>query len=236
MAQQLESTMRTSKSPAQRTAPSTAQGTAPSTAQRTISSSCVKASCARPEYALRKGLTSIRISARARTLSGFERLGRFGGSRASMGLGTWVEPDHPQIKVSQWPKMPWLKIEKSGHFVSRRPCAGEVSPNGTIIRTLEPMIEPMNEPINKPMKLPTRQSSSAQMVSKFAKAPCAGGEGRWQSKNLLRGPQWRALSPGYKKIPSVGVLPAGRPPYGARGPSLETGTSLGGKLGHPRSF
>jgi len=39
-----------------------------------------------------------------------------------MGLGTWVERDHPQIKVSQWPKMPWLKNEKSGHFVSRRPC------------------------------------------------------------------------------------------------------------------
>src|SRR5579864_2542226 len=53
-------------------APRTAPGTAPSPVQRTISSSCAKARCARSKQLFGKGLTSTRISAHARTLSGFE--------------------------------------------------------------------------------------------------------------------------------------------------------------------
>jgi len=61
-------TNRTALGTAQRTAPSTAQGTA----QRTISSSCIKARGAHAEHQFYKGLTSTRMSALARTLSGFE--------------------------------------------------------------------------------------------------------------------------------------------------------------------
>jgi len=66
----------TAQRAAQGTAPSTALGTAPSTAQgtaqRSISSSCVKARCARSQHLLDKGLTPSGMSARARTWSGFE--------------------------------------------------------------------------------------------------------------------------------------------------------------------
>ena len=77
-------TMRTNKSPsnrpapspapgtAQRIAPGTAQGAAPRTAHRSISSSCANARRAHSEGHFCKRLTSTRMSARARTLSGFE--------------------------------------------------------------------------------------------------------------------------------------------------------------------
>src|SRR5579864_5576357 len=91
---------------------------------------------------------------------------------------------------------PGLKIENSGHFVSRRPRERRhLRQNMTIMSTHEPM----NQPIHEPMKPSTHESSSIQIESMFAKAPCARRKGR-QFKNLRPARRWRAMSPGYKKL------------------------------------
>src|SRR5579864_953609 len=75
----------------------------------------------------------------------------------------------------------------------------------------------INKPTNEPVKPSTHQSSNAQFVSMCAKARCARRNWR-QIKELWRGPQWCALSPGYKKRQS---RYNGRPPKPQGLPSLD---------------
>ena len=80
----------------------------------------------------------------------------------------------------------------------------------TMITSRPPTDEPTHQPTHETINPPTHQSSNTQFVSMCAKAPCLRRKRR-QIKNLQRGPQSCALSPGYIKIPSVGVQPAGKP-------------------------
>src|SRR5579864_113106 len=202
-------TMRTNKSPSNRSAlgaaPSTAQGTAPSTAQRSISSSCADARRAFSECHFCKRLTATRMSARARTLSGFELL----SWESKPGAPYLIRPTNPGIADSFF-RLTFRKrivhfcgldctLRGGARFGGLPVITFPVTNSETIMITSHPPTdERTHQPAHEPMNPPTHQPSNTQFVSLCAKAPCARRKQR-QIKTLRRRPQWRALSPGDKK-------------------------------------